>query len=67
VHVRVGCPPIVAPCFLRHRHVHGARAIRAALHEGPRLTEDEQAAMAADIGADSLVYLPWKRWPAVSA
>ena len=24
IHVRVACPPIVAPVLLRHRHVHGA-------------------------------------------
>ena len=29
IHVRVACPPIVAPCFLRHRHVDHRRTVRA--------------------------------------
>ena len=45
--------------LLRHRHVHGAGAVRAALHAGrTRPTEEEQQAMAAELGADSLFYLP---------
>jgi amidophosphoribosyltransferase len=58
VHVRVACPPIVAPCFygidmstvkelFAPRHLHGDRP-----------TADELASMAAEIGADSLQYLP---------
>src|SRR5262245_57090011 len=58
VHVRIGCPPIIAPCFYgidmsTIRELFAPRYMKST-----RLTEDEQAAMAADIGADSLVYLP---------
>src|SRR5207248_5794549 len=58
VHVRVACPPIVAPCFYgidmsTVRELFATRYLK-----GARITEGEQQAMAADLGADSLVYLP---------
>jgi amidophosphoribosyltransferase len=58
VHVRVACPPIVAPCFYgidmsTVRELFAPRFMR-----GARPTEAEQAAMAAELGADSLAYLP---------
>jgi amidophosphoribosyltransferase len=58
VHVRVACPPIVAPCFYgidmsTIRELFAPRFLK-----GSRPTEAEQSAMAAELGADSLFYLP---------
>jgi amidophosphoribosyltransferase len=58
VHVRVACPPIVAPCFygIDMSTVHELFAPR--FLKGERPTAAEQDAMAAELGADSLFYLP---------
>jgi amidophosphoribosyltransferase len=58
VHVRVACPPIVAPCFYgidmsTVRELFAPRFLR-----GERPTLEEQRRMAAELGADSLFYLP---------
>jgi amidophosphoribosyltransferase len=58
VHVRVACPPILAPCFYgidmsTVRELFAPRFIK-----GSRVTEAEQDAMAAELKADSLFYLP---------
>jgi amidophosphoribosyltransferase len=58
VHVRVACPPIVAPCFYgidmsTVRELFAPRFIK-----GTQVTEAEQNAMAAELKADSLFYLP---------
>jgi amidophosphoribosyltransferase len=58
IHVRVACPPIIAPCFYgidmsTVRELFAPRFMR-----GARLTEAEQNAMADELGADSLFYLP---------
>jgi amidophosphoribosyltransferase len=58
IHVRVACPPIVAPCFYgvdmsTVRELFAPRFMKAG-----RITEQEQFAMAAELGADSLFYLP---------
>lgn len=58
IHVRVACPPIVAPCFYgidmsTIRELFAPRFIH-----GSRITREEQDAMAAELGADSLAYLP---------
>jgi amidophosphoribosyltransferase len=58
VHVRVACPPIMAPCFYgidmsTIRELFAPRFIK-----GSRATEADQAAMALELGADSLYYLP---------
>jgi amidophosphoribosyltransferase len=58
IHVRVACPPIIAPCFYgidmsTVRELFAPRFMR-----GSRITEAEQYAMAAELGADSLFYLP---------
>ncbi len=58
IHVRVACPPIVAPCF------YGIDMATVDQLYAPKFlscnepTRDELAAMAYDLGADSLVYLP---------
>jgi amidophosphoribosyltransferase len=58
IHVRVACPPIVAPCFYgidmsTVRELFAPRFMKA-----ERPSEDEQRTMAAELGADSLFYLP---------
>jgi amidophosphoribosyltransferase len=58
VHVRIACPPIIAPCFYgidmsTIRELFAPRFIK-----GPRPTVEEQNAMAKELGADSLFYLP---------
>ena len=58
IHVRVACPPIIAPCFygIDMSTVNELFAPQF-MHGGP-LTEEIQAEMAATLGADSLRYLP---------
>jgi amidophosphoribosyltransferase len=58
IHVRVACPPIVAPCFYgidmsTVRELFAPRFI-----QGERPTVEELNSMAAELGADSLYYLP---------
>jgi amidophosphoribosyltransferase len=58
VHVRVACPPIVAPCFygIDMSTVKELFAPKYMANGIP--SREEQAKMARDLGADSLVYLP---------
>ena len=58
IHVRVACPPIIAPCFygVDMSTVHELFAPR--FMDGSRITVAEQEAMARELGADSLFYLP---------
>ena len=58
IHVRIACPPIVAPCFygIDMSTIDELFAPRF-LREGC-LTDEAQAEMAAVLGADSLRYLP---------
>jgi amidophosphoribosyltransferase len=58
IHVRVACPPIVAPCFYGIDMSTVRELFAPRFMQGERLTEQEQQAMAADLGADSLYYLP---------
>jgi amidophosphoribosyltransferase len=58
IHVRVACPPIIAPCFYgidmsRMSELFAPKFLQA----GP-VTDEIQAAMARSLGADSLRYLP---------
>jgi amidophosphoribosyltransferase len=58
IHVRVACPPIVAPCFYgidmsTMNELFATRFIRAG-----QLTDEIQAEMARQLGADSLRFLP---------
>jgi amidophosphoribosyltransferase len=58
IHVRVACPPIIAPCFYGiDMSTIGELFAPQFLQDGV-LTEEAQAAMAARLGADSLRYLP---------
>jgi amidophosphoribosyltransferase len=58
VHVRVACPPIVAPCFYGIDMSTVRELFAPRFLKGPKPTDAEQAAMAAELGADSLYYLP---------
>ncbi len=58
VHVRVACPPIVAPCFYGIDMSTIRELFAPRFMKGPRPTADEQQAMADELGADSLFYLP---------
>ncbi len=57
IHVRVACPPIVSPCFYGiDMSTIGELFAPHFLQEGP-LSEEVEAKMAEEIGADSLRYL----------
>ncbi|HEY1858705.1 MAG TPA: amidophosphoribosyltransferase [Gemmataceae bacterium] len=58
IHVRVACPPILAPCFYGIDMSTVRELFAPRFMNGTRPTEAEQVAMAAELGADSLVYLP---------
>jgi amidophosphoribosyltransferase len=58
VHVRVACPPIVAPCFYGIDMSTVRELFAPRFMKDSRPTLDEQKAMAAELGADSLFYLP---------
>jgi amidophosphoribosyltransferase len=58
VHVRVACPPIVAPCFYGIDMSTVRELFAPRFMSGARPTVAEQQAMAAELGADSLFYLP---------
>jgi len=58
IHVRVACPPIVAPCFYGIDMSTIDELFAAEFVKDGVLTEAAQAAMAARLGADSLRYLP---------
>lgn len=58
IHVRVACPPIVAPCFYGIDMSTVRELFAPRFMKGPRPTREEEAAMAAELGADSLHYLP---------
>ncbi len=58
VHVRVACPPIVAPCFYGVDMSTVRELFAPRFMNGERLTVAEQQRMAAELGADSLFYLP---------
>jgi amidophosphoribosyltransferase len=58
IHVRVACPPIIAPCFYGIDMSTIDELWAPKFMDGPRLNEAQQAAMARELGADSLCYLP---------
>jgi amidophosphoribosyltransferase len=58
IHVRVACPPIVAPCFYGIDMSSVDQLFAPKFIEGTTPTPDEEAAMAKALGADSLAYLP---------
>jgi amidophosphoribosyltransferase len=58
IHVRVACPPIVAPCFYGIDMSTISELFAPKFLDNNKLTEESQARMAAQLGADSLRYLP---------
>jgi amidophosphoribosyltransferase len=63
VHVRVACPPIVAPCFYgidmsTVTELFAPKFMEPGAADGGKLTDEQQAQMAKALGADSLHYLP---------
>jgi amidophosphoribosyltransferase len=58
IHVRVACPPIVAPCFYGIDMSTINELFAPKFLEDGALTVAAQARMAAQLGADSLRYLP---------
>jgi amidophosphoribosyltransferase len=58
IHVRVACPPIIAPCFYGIDMSTVEELFAPHFLEAGRLTEKSQARMAEVLRADSLRYLP---------
>ena len=58
IHVRVACPPIVAPCFYGIDMSTISELFAPPFLKGGQLTEAAQAEMARTLEADSLRYLP---------
>ncbi len=58
IHVRVACPPIVAPCFYGIDMSTIGELFAPKFQQAGQTDEEMFAAMAAEIGADSLRYLP---------
>jgi amidophosphoribosyltransferase len=58
IHVRVACPPIIAPCFYGIDMSTVAELFAPRHMKGSRPTVEEQHHMAEELGADSLFYLP---------
>jgi amidophosphoribosyltransferase len=58
IHVRVACPPIVAPCFYGIDMSTVRELFAPRFMKGSRITDAEQQAMALELGCDSLAYLP---------
>ncbi len=58
IHVRVACPPIVAPCFYGIDMSRVDELFAPRFLAGGTLTPQIEEQMAADLGADSLHYLP---------
>jgi amidophosphoribosyltransferase len=58
IHVRVACPPIIAPCFYGIDMSTVRELFASRYMKGMIPTAEELAKMASDLGADSLFYLP---------
>ena len=58
IHVRVACPPIIAPCFYGIDMSDIEQLIAPKYFKEGRLTDEDQARLAKHLGADSLRYLP---------
>jgi amidophosphoribosyltransferase len=58
IHVRVACPPIIAPCFYGIDMSTIDELFAPKFLENGQLTEESQRRMAASLGCDSLRYLP---------
>jgi len=58
IHVRIACPPIIAPCFYGIDMSTVSELFAPNFMSGNVITPEEEQAMADAIGADSLRYLP---------
>ncbi len=58
IHVRVACPPIVAPCFYGIDMSTIGELFAPRFQQEKQITREEQEAMAKELGVDSLFYLP---------
>ena len=58
IHVRIACPPIIAPCFYGIDMSTINELFAPSIMEGLVITPEEEQKMADLIGADSLRYLP---------
>ncbi len=58
IHVRVACPPIISPCFYGIDMSTVTELYAPSRMSGTVPTLEEQQAMAVELGADSLLYLP---------
>ncbi len=58
IHVRVACPPIIAPCFYGIDMSTIDQLIAPKYFSNGLLTDESQQRLADDLGADSLRYLP---------
>ena len=58
IHVRVACPPIIAPCFYGIDMSSVGELFAPKFMKNGTPSREEQAAMARELGADSLAYLP---------
>ncbi|MEZ6076067.1 MAG: hypothetical protein R3C56_10460 [Pirellulaceae bacterium] len=63
IHVRVACPPIVAPCFYGIDMSTIDELFAPRFLDNGDLTEESQQRMAAQLGCDSLRYLPLAQLP----
>lgn len=58
IHVRIACPPIIAPCFYGIDMSTVSELFAPGFMAGRFITPEEEQAMADEIGATSLKYLP---------
>lgn len=58
IHVRIACPPIIAPCFYGIDMSTVKELYAPGFMQGKVITPEEEQAMAQHMGADSLRYLP---------
>lgn len=58
IHVRVACPPIIAPCFYGIDMSTFEELFATRFLKGGPITDEIQDQMAAELGADSLRFLP---------
>ncbi|MGL6194615.1 MAG: amidophosphoribosyltransferase, partial [Thermoguttaceae bacterium] len=68
IHVRAACPPIIAPCFYgvdmpTYSELFATKYMGDTPKSEWKLTPEIEKQMAADIGADTLLYLPMESIP----
>jgi len=63
IHVRVACPPIIAPCFYGIDMSTIGELFAPKYFQGKTPSVESLAKMAHDLGADSLLYLPLSSIP----